>query len=82
MALIGAAKNPILLRISKSLYLMTRTVRHAYFEATGSGPQSIREHARILESVAKRNAAEAAKLMKRHYAGSSARWRKAHKLGH
>ena len=44
LALISAAKNPILLRIAKSLYLMTRSVRHAYFEAAGSGAQSVREH--------------------------------------
>lgn len=81
LALIGAAKNPILLRISKSLYLMTRSVRHAYFEVAGSGPQSIHEHTRILQSIAKRDAAEAAKLMKRHYTTSSARWRKVYLLG-
>ena len=82
LALIGAAKNPILLRIGKALYLMTRTVRHAYFEAAGSGPQSIEEHKRILEGVARRDAARAAKLMKRHYAGSSARWRRVYASGH
>ena len=76
MALIAAAKNPILLRIAKSLYLMTRSVRLAYFEVAGSGAQSIKEHMQILQSIARREAAEAANLMKRHYAGSSARWRK------
>ena len=82
LALIAAAKNPILLRISKSLYLMTRSVRIAYFEAEGSGLQSIKEHTRILASIAGRDAAEATKLMKRHYAGSSARWRKVYMSGH
>jgi GntR family transcriptional repressor for pyruvate dehydrogenase complex len=76
LALIGAAKNPILLRVSKSLYLMTRSVRIAYFEVAGSGPQSIKEHMRILDSIVRRDAAQAAKLVKRHYAGSSARWRR------
>ena len=76
LALIAAAKNPILLRISKSLYLMTRSVRLAYFEVAGSGAQSIKEHLRILQTITRRDAAEAANLMKRHYAGSSARWRK------
>ncbi len=76
LALIAAAKNPILLRIGKSLYLMTRSIRHTYFEAAGSGAQSIKEHVRILAAVAQRDSAEAAKLLKRHYAGSSARWRK------
>jgi len=76
LALIGAAKNPILLRISKSLYMMTRSVRLAYFEVAGSGAQSIKEHMQILQSITRREAAEAANLMKRHYAGSSARWRK------
>jgi GntR family transcriptional repressor for pyruvate dehydrogenase complex len=76
LALIAAAKNPILLRISKSLYLMTRSVRRAYFEVAGSGAQSIKEHMRILQSITRREAAEAADLMRRHYAGSSARWRK------
>lgn len=83
LALIAAAKNPILLlRISKSLYLMTGSVRFAYFEAAGSGAQSIKEHTRILQSIARRNAAEATKLMQRHYAGSSARWRKVYLKGH
>ena len=76
LALIAAAKNPILSRICRSLYLMTRSVRLAYFEVAGSGAQSIKEHLRILESIARRDSAEAANLMKRHYAGSSARWRK------
>jgi GntR family transcriptional repressor for pyruvate dehydrogenase complex len=74
LALIGAAKNHILLRISKSLYLITRCVRLSYFEVAGSGPQSIKEHTRILERIARRDATGAAKLMQRHYAGSSARW--------
>ena len=39
---------------------------------------SIEEHERILESVAKRNIARAVRLMKKRYAGSSARWKKAH----
>ena len=82
LALIGAAKNPILLRIAKSLYLMTTSVRRAYFEAAGSGAQSIREHVRILEAVAQRDAGRAAKLLRRHYAGSSARWRRAYAAGH
>jgi GntR family transcriptional regulator, transcriptional repressor for pyruvate dehydrogenase complex len=81
LALIGAAKNPILQRISKSLYLMTRSVRLAYFEATGCGLRSIKEHTRILASVAKRDAGEAAALMRRHYLGSSARWKKAYLAG-
>ena len=76
LTLIAAAKNPILLRISKSLYMMTRSVRFAYFEVAGSGAQSIKEHMQILQSITRREAAEAANLMKRHYAGSSARWRK------
>jgi DNA-binding FadR family transcriptional regulator len=61
---------------------MTCTIRYAYFEATGSGPQSIKEHERILEVVAQRDAARAAKLMRRHYAGSSARWRRVYASGH
>src|SRR5262245_5206521 len=63
LALIAAAKNPILLRISKSLYLMTTSVRHAYFEAAGSGAQSIREHGKILNAVAQGDAGQAAKLL-------------------
>jgi len=82
LALIGAAKNPILLRIGKSLYLMTRTVRRAYFEAAGSRPHSIKEHKRILEVVAQRDGARAAKLMRRHDAGSSARRPRVYASGH
>jgi GntR family transcriptional repressor for pyruvate dehydrogenase complex len=79
LALIDAARNPILLRIAKSLYLMTRSIRHSYFEAAGSGAQSIREHVKILEAVAQRDPGRAAKLLIRHYAGSSARWKRVHK---
>jgi DNA-binding FadR family transcriptional regulator len=82
LALIGAAKNPIVLRISRSLYLITRSVRLSYFEVAGSGPQSIKEHTRILERISRRDATGAAKLMQRHYAGSSARWRKVHTSTH
>ena len=80
LALIGAAKNPILVRIGKSLYLMTRSVRHTYFGTAGSGAQSIKEHVKILEAVARRDAAQATKLVRRHYAGSSACWRKVHEV--
>jgi GntR family transcriptional regulator, transcriptional repressor for pyruvate dehydrogenase complex len=81
LALIGAAKNPILLRIAKSLYLMTRSVRHAYFQTSGSGAQSIREHVRILDAIEERDPGRAAKLLERHYAGSSARWKRVHAEG-
>jgi len=78
LALIAAAKNPILSCIAKSLYLMTRTVRRAYFEMPGTAPTSIEEHERILESVAQRDCTRAVTQLKRHYAGSSARWQKAY----
>src|SRR5262245_17902753 len=81
LALIAAAKNPILLRIAKSLYLMTRCVRQAYFEMPGSGAQSIREHMKILGAVVEREPGRAAKLLQRHYAGSSARWKRVHAEG-
>jgi GntR family transcriptional regulator, transcriptional repressor for pyruvate dehydrogenase complex len=82
LALIEAAKNPILLRIGKSLYLMTRCIRHTYFEAAGSSAQSIKEHSKILQAVTQRDATRAAWLLQRHYAGSSARWRRLFALDH
>ena len=78
LALIAAAKNPILSRIAKSLYLMTRSVRRAYFAAPGAAENSIEEHERILASVAQRDNERAARLMKKHYVGASARWKKTH----
>jgi len=78
LALIAAAKNDILLRMTKSLYLMTRAVRQAYFEAPGHAAPSIVEHELLLASVAERDGARAVQLMHKHYAGSSARWRKVH----
>lgn len=78
LALIAAAKNDILLRMTKSLYLMTRAVRQAYFEAPGHAAPSIAEHELLAESVAARDAERAVQLMRRHYAGSSARWKKVH----
>lgn len=76
LALIAAAKNDILLRVAKSLYLMTRSVRFAYFQARTHAGASIVEHEQLLESIARRDAETAAALMRKHYATSSARWRK------
>lgn len=76
LALISAAKNPILLRIAKSLYLMTRSVRLAYFELPGAAKSSIVEHERLLDSFTQRDGALAARLMRKHYTASSRRWRK------
>jgi GntR family transcriptional regulator, transcriptional repressor for pyruvate dehydrogenase complex len=76
LALIAAAKNDILLRMAKSLYLITRSVRYAYFQARGHAAASIAEHERLLESVEQRDAERSATLMRKHYAASSARWRK------
>lgn len=78
LALIAAARNDILLRMTKSLYLMTRAVRRAYFEAPGHAAPSLIEHELLLESVAERDGERAMQLMRKHYAGSSARWKKAH----
>jgi GntR family transcriptional regulator, transcriptional repressor for pyruvate dehydrogenase complex len=77
LALIEAARNDILLRMAKSLYLMTRSVRRAYFQAQGHAGVSIEEHVKLLQSVEQRDADLAATLMRKHYASSSARWRRA-----
>jgi DNA-binding FadR family transcriptional regulator len=76
LALIAAAKNEVLLRVAKSLYLMTRSVRFAYFQAQGHASISIRGHEQILESIERGDAEASAKLMRKHYAASTARWRK------
>jgi DNA-binding FadR family transcriptional regulator len=78
LALIAAARNPILSRIAKSLYLITRSVRRAYFELPGTALTSIQEHERILDSVVRCDGVEAVKLLRKHYAGSSERWKKAY----
>ncbi|MET0569138.1 MAG: FCD domain-containing protein [Hyphomicrobiaceae bacterium] len=78
LALIAAAKNDILLRMAKSLYLMTRAVRQAYFDAPGHAAPSVAEHDLLLDSVEARDSERAAQFMRKHYAGSSARWRKVH----
>jgi DNA-binding FadR family transcriptional regulator len=80
LALIAAAKNDILLRMAKSLYLMTRSVRHIYFPNRAHALVSIAEHEQLLECVRRRAPDRSAALMRRHYAGSSARWRKVHLL--
>ena len=76
LALIAAAKNEVILRTAKSLYLMTRSVRLAYFQAQGYASISIREHEQLLDSIARSDADAAARLMRKHYAASTARWRK------
>jgi DNA-binding FadR family transcriptional regulator len=76
LALIAAAKNEVLLRMAKSLYLMTRSVRFAYFQAQGHASISIKEHEQILESIERGDAEASARLMRKHYAASTARWRK------
>jgi DNA-binding FadR family transcriptional regulator len=62
--------------MAKSLYLMTRSVRFAYFQAQNYGSVSIREHEQLLDSIARSDAEAAARLMRKHYAASTARWRK------
>ena len=76
LAMIAAAKNPILLRIARSLYLMTRSVRQAYFEMRAAAAPSITEHELILGSIAKRDGEEAVRLIRKHYARSSALWKR------
>lgn len=75
LALIAAAKNDVLLRVAKSLYLMTRSVRFAYFQVRAHAPVSIAEHEQIFESIERRDPKTSAALMRKHYAASSARWR-------
>ena len=77
LALIAAAKNDVLLRVAKSLYLMTRSVRQVYFRKRAHALVSIAEHEQLLESVRRLAPERTAALMRQHYAGSSARWRKA-----
>jgi DNA-binding FadR family transcriptional regulator len=62
LALIAAAKNEVL--------------RFAYFQAQGHASISIRGHEQILESIERGDAEASAKLMRKHYAASTARWRK------
>jgi DNA-binding FadR family transcriptional regulator len=81
LALIAAAKNDVLLRMAKSLYLMTRSVRRTYFQTHGHAWTSIVEHIGLLESIERRDSDLAAALMKKHYTASSARWRKAYANG-
>jgi DNA-binding FadR family transcriptional regulator len=76
LALIAAAKNEVMLRMAKSLYLMTRSVRFAYFQAQGYAAISIREHEQLLDSIERSDAEAASRLMRKHYAASTARWRK------
>jgi DNA-binding FadR family transcriptional regulator len=76
LALIAGAKNDILLRMAKSLYLMTRSVREVYFRKREYALVSIAEHGQLLESVRRRAPDKSAVLMRQHYAGSSARWRR------
>jgi DNA-binding FadR family transcriptional regulator len=78
LALIGVTRNEVLLCMTKSLHLMTRAVRRAYFNAAGNPSLSIIERERILRSVADHDGEKAPRLMRKHYAGSSARWRKVH----
>lgn len=75
LAMISAAKNPILLRMAKSLYLITRSVRIAYFDLSGAAKSSIPQHERILESFRTRDPARAVSLVRQHYRLSTRRWR-------
>jgi len=61
---------------------MTRSIRCSDFEAAGSGAQSSKDHVRILKAVAQCDAAQSAKLVRRHYAVSSLRWRSVFDAGH
>ncbi len=76
IALISAAKNPILSRIAKSLYLMTRSIRVAYFDIPGASKGSIAEHEQILKALRSKDGARSVSLLREHYRRSSALWRK------
>jgi DNA-binding FadR family transcriptional regulator len=80
LTLIAATGNDVLLRVAKSLYLMTRSVRHAYFQARTHAALSIKEHEQLIDCIHRRDAERSADLMRQHYAGSSARWRKVSSL--
>ena len=79
LALIAAAKNPVLLRIAKSLYLITRSVRIAYFDLPGAAKSSLPQHERMLESLEAGDQARAVDLMRQHYRLSTRYWRRAKK---
>ncbi len=76
LALISAAKNPVLSRIAKSLYLMTRSIRVAYFDIPGTSKGSIAEHEQILTALKSKDSARSVNLLRGHYRRSSALWRK------
>jgi GntR family transcriptional regulator, transcriptional repressor for pyruvate dehydrogenase complex len=54
LAVVAAAGNDILLRVAKSLYLMTRSIRQAYFRAQTHAAVSVKEHEQLVECVQKR----------------------------
>jgi DNA-binding FadR family transcriptional regulator len=77
LALIAAAKNPVLLRMAKSLYLITRSVRNTYFELPGAAKSSVPQHERMLESLEECDHVRAVDLMREHYRLSTRYWRRA-----
>lgn len=75
LAFIAAARNSILLRMSRALYLMSRSVRRGYFDVPGHAEISLQQHERILACLELGDAEAAVMAIKEHYAQSSARWR-------
>ncbi len=76
LAMLSSAKNPVLSRIARSLYLITRSVRITYFDLPGAAKSSIGDHERILQAIASKDCARAEHLVRKHYSRSSNRWRK------
>jgi len=77
LALVAAAHNGILLRMTRALYLMSRRVRRGYFDLPGHAAISLREHRHLVDCLRRRDEDGAAAAIETHYRQSSARWRAA-----
>lgn len=75
LALVAAAKNAILLRMTRALYLMSRRVRRMYFDLPGHAEVSIGQHEAILATLVSGDVPSAVQAIETHYSESTVRWR-------
>lgn len=75
LALVGATHNSVLVRVLNSFYRMTAARRSAWFGNQAQGRSSARDHRKLLQAVAARDAEEARRQIERHMTRATAYWK-------
>jgi DNA-binding FadR family transcriptional regulator len=75
LALIAASHNSVLVRVLNSFYRFTTPRRRAWFENLSQGRSAARDHLKLVDAVAARDAVLAAALIGRHMERARTYWK-------